>query len=246
LDNRSVTQGVSSRPLAGQSAPLQILGEVAIFSGLDASQLQAVRAELRLRQLQEREVLIETDLAGDATYIIQSGYVRIQMSRADGEEVILAILGPGDIVGEMSLVDRQTRSATAIAHEATTVLVLHRTAFSALMDRFPVIGTNLARMLSRRLRLTNAHIIALATMDVDGRLAQQLLVYAREFGIAGDDDTVCLPFRLTQSEIASLVGASRVRVNQILGDFRRSGLVTIDSQSRITITDMDALEDATK
>jgi CRP/FNR family cyclic AMP-dependent transcriptional regulator len=216
------------------------LDDILMFKGLSRSQLGAVRTVLTVRRLRSGEVLLESDDQGEAAYIIHSGFVRIRTIQGDGDETTLAFLGPGDIVGEMSLVDRQTRSATVVAHEPVTLLVLNRALFSTLIERVPAIGLNLATVLSRRLRIANTHIMALATMDVEGRVAQQLLTYTREYGEQLENGSVRLPFHLTQSDIASLVGASRVRVNQVLGEYRRSGTIVIDSQGHLTITDPQA------
>jgi CRP/FNR family cyclic AMP-dependent transcriptional regulator len=235
-------QSFSEGPTSGSGRAadrdaLANLDEIAMFEGLTEPQLAAVRPVLRTRTLRVRDVLIEAELPGEAAFIIRSGYLRIQTTRADGEEIILAILGPGDIVGEMSLVDRLGRSATVIAHEPSSVLALNRAVFTALIERIPAIGLNLARVLTRRLRLANAQIMALGTMDVDNRIARQLLTYATEYGERTEGTAVRLPFHLTQSDIACLVGASRVRVNQVLGDYRRRGLIAVDERLRITITD---------
>jgi CRP/FNR family cyclic AMP-dependent transcriptional regulator len=212
------------------------LEDILMFRGLSRSQLDAVRTVLTVRRLRSGDVLLETDDQGEAAYIIHSGFVRIRTIQGDGDETTLAFLGPGDIVGEMSLVDRQTRSATVVAHEPVTLLVLNRALFSTLIERVPAIGLNLATVLSRRLRIANTHIMALATMDVEGRIAQQLLTYTREYGEPLENGAVRLPFHLTQSDIASLVGASRVRVNQILGEYRRSGTIVIDPHGHLTVT----------
>jgi len=233
------SSGISSgwQKSSGMTELPDNLGDILMFRGLTSSQLDAVRKVITLKRLRAGEVLVETDEQGEAAYVIHAGFVRIRVIRGDGDETTLGILGPGDIVGEMSLVDRLTRSATVVAHEPTTLLVLNRNLFTTLIEHVPVIGLNLATVLSRRLRIANSHTLALASMDVDGRIAHQLLVYAREYGKPGTGTSVRIPFHLTQTDIASIVGASRVRVNQILGEYRRAGLITIDSAGHITLLD---------
>lgn len=240
---REPNVGVAVRPHLRNGRPEEIaaLAAVPLFHGLTATQLTALAPTLRTKRLAAREALVEAEEPGDAAYVIRDGFVRVQITQADGAEIILAILGPGDIVGEMSLVDHLGRSATAIAHEAATLLVVDRAAFEALLRRLPAVGYNLSRILSRRLRLANAHIQALATLDVDGRVAHELLAYAAEYGVPAGDGAVRLPFHLTQSDLAALVGASRVRVNQILGEYKRRGYLAADDHHHLTIFDPAAL-----
>jgi CRP/FNR family cyclic AMP-dependent transcriptional regulator len=95
-------------------------------------------------------------------------------------------------------------------------------------------------MLSRRLRLANSRLQANATLDVEGRVALQLLSLSQELGEATEHGTL-IPIRLSQTDLAALVGASRVRVNQIVVDYKRRGIIDIDSRLRITLLDSEAL-----
>lgn len=219
----------------------EVLEGTAIFAGLNATQLDKLAPLLRRKTFAERQRLFEAESPGEVAYIIHKGFVRIEMTKPDGSELIFAILGPGDIVGEMSLLDKETRSATAIAHEPLELFAINRAVFGALFERVPEISRNLNRILARRIRIANASILAMGTMEVDGRIIQQLLTYAREYGVPAGDKAVRLPFRLTQSEIGSLVGASRVRVNQVLIDYKRRGLIAVEERHRITLLDPDAL-----
>jgi CRP-like cAMP-binding protein len=217
------------------------LERVAIFAGLTPTQLDKLAPLLRRKTVPERQRLFEAEAPGEVAYIIHKGYVRIEMTKPDGSELIFAILGPGDIVGEMSLLDRAARSASAIAHEPLELFTINMSVFGALFERVPQISRNLNHILARRLRIANALILAMGTMEVEGRIIQQLLTYAREYGQPLEGTAVRLPFRLTQSEIGALVGASRVRVNQVLIEYKRRGLITVGDRHRITLLDPDAL-----
>jgi len=216
------------------------LDAVGLFEGVSPAQLGELARLLRPRRFAAGEAIVEAEEPGDSAFVVHAGFVRVQVTQADGAESILAILGPADVVGEMSVVDRLGRSATVVAHEPATLLALDRATFSALLQRVPTISRNLNRVLSRRLRLADAHIEALATLEVDGRIAHQLLAYAAEYGEPGPGGTR-LPFHLTQGELAALVGASRVRVNQVLGDCKRLGYLSSDERHRITVRDPVAL-----
>jgi CRP/FNR family cyclic AMP-dependent transcriptional regulator len=104
-----------------------------------------------------------------------------------------------------------------------------------------VLGRNLADVLSRRLRLANAHLLSLATLDVPGRVASQLLALAHEYGEEVPEGGARIPIRLIQADLAALVGASRVRVNQALGYFRKRQAISVDKDGHITVLDADVL-----
>jgi len=105
----------------------------------------------------------------------------------------------------------------------------------------PTMAFNLAGILSRRLRLSNAHVVALATLDIEGRLADQLLALGAEYGEATANDGCRIPFRLTQGDLAALVGASRVRVNQILVKWKHHKFLAVDGQHVVTLLNRRAL-----
>jgi len=165
----------------------------------------------------------------------------VHLFAPDGAEVILAVLGPGEVVGEMSLADSLGRSAGVRTLEETSLLWMDREAFRESAEGIPVLGRNLAQVLSRRLRLANTHSRMLVALDVPGRVAAQLLALAREYGepLLGGD--ILIPLRLTQTDLAGLVGASRVRVNQALGYYRKRGSISLNRDNRIVVHDEAAL-----
>jgi CRP/FNR family cyclic AMP-dependent transcriptional regulator len=185
------------------------------------------------------------DQPGDAAYVISAGSVKVHVIRPDGEEVILAVLGPGEVVGEMSLADSLGRSADVTTLEESVLLWMDRIGFGSSLGESPVLARNLASLLSRRVRLTNSHLLSLAALDVPGRVASQLLALAREYGESTPEGTR-VPMRLTQSDLAGLAGASRVRVNQALGYFRKRGLISMDREGHFTVRDEDALARRTR
>ena len=205
------------------------LSQIPLFRGLDPSQLSELGGLLEGRAVPAGTVIAREEEPGDFAYVVRVGFVRIEVDQADGRWTILTILGPGDVVGEMSLVDRLGRSAIVVAHEPATLLRMGRAAFWSCLQRMPTMTYNLVRILSHRLRLANEQIEALATLDVEGRIARQLLVFAGEYG-EPTGDGIRIPFRLSQVDIARLVGASRVRANQVIGDYRRHGYVSYDAR----------------
>jgi CRP/FNR family transcriptional regulator, cyclic AMP receptor protein len=219
-----------------------ILQEVALFRGLPPGQLEKLAPMLHERSFPANTNVIAAEERGEGVYAILSGTVKVYVTDAGGADIIIAVLGPGEVVGEMSLADSLGRSANVLTLERSSFLWMDRKTLLASMEESPVVARNLAGILSRRLRLANTHARSLAALDVHGRVAAQLLAFAREYGEELPGGDIRIPLRLTQSDLASLVGASRVRVNQALGYYRKRGAISVNSKRRITIHDQEALE----
>jgi CRP/FNR family transcriptional regulator, cyclic AMP receptor protein len=212
-----------------------------LFRGLSPSELGLVAAALRPVRFPAGAAVMTAEQPGEVAYVVQAGTLRVSLARADGSEVVLALLGPGEVVGEMSLLDQAGRSADVVALEAATLLWLDRATYLRLRERVPALADNLTALLARRLRLTNQQLLAVATLDVHGRVARQLLALADAYGEPVADGGVRVPLRLTQGDLAGLVGATRVRVNQVLVAFKKRGYLTEDRQHRVTLRDRTAL-----
>lgn len=220
-----------------------VLGRLDLFDRLPAADLARLNDQLRRQSFRAGTPVVSEDQPGEAIYVILEGSVKILVEQANGTEVILAILGAGEIVGEMSVVDSLGRSASAVTLEPTAVLWMDRSAFWDSLRALPELTYNLAEILSRRLRLANERIEALSSLDVYGRVARQILAFAREYGEAVGDGDTRIPVRLTQGDLAGLVGASRVRVNQVLVSYKRRRLISVDRSHRITVHNPDLLAD---
>jgi CRP/FNR family cyclic AMP-dependent transcriptional regulator len=220
---------------------LTMLTQMPLFQGLEAEQLTLLCAQLRQRKVGRGVQLMMVEQEGDVAYIIMSGTVRVTRERADGTEVLIAVRGPGELIGEQSLLDARSRSASVATAEPCTLVWVERATFRSWLQTIPLLGFNLAVMLSRRLRVASAQIEALAALDVYGRVAYQLLALVTDYGQPAAEGAVRLPFRLTQSDLASMVGASRPRVNAALGLYTRQGIVAVDADARITVLDREAL-----
>jgi CRP/FNR family cyclic AMP-dependent transcriptional regulator len=116
-----------------------------------------------------------------------------------------------------------------------------RADFWTSLKEMPTVACNLTNILSRRLRLSNARTESLAALDIPGRVAAQLLAFAKEYGEATPDGDVLIPLRLTQSDLASLIGASRVRVNQALNFYKQRNYLSLNRANQIVIHNSEAL-----
>jgi len=219
------------------------LRRMTIFQDLELGDLAVLNGLMRRQELPAGARLMASDTHGDSAYVIRHGAVKVHVEQEDGRDVIVAILGPGEIVGEMSVIDRETRSGSVVTLEDSVLFWIDREAFQTCLRTMPRLTLNLTEILSRRLRIANERIKALATLDVYGRIAHHLLVLAKEYGEEVDGGTL-IPIRLTQGDLASLVGASRVRANQALVQLTRRGAITTDARHHITVLSMDLLTGA--
>jgi CRP/FNR family cyclic AMP-dependent transcriptional regulator len=217
------------------------LAKLPLFRGLTTEQLSKLSPLMRSKVSPAGTEIITADEPGEIAYIILDGSAKIHIDQLDGSDVILAILGAGAIVGEMSLADSLGRSASVTTLDPSTFLLIDRAGFWASLREMPTMSYNLMNILSRRLRLANLHTQSLVRLDVYGRVAGQLLALAREYGEATPNGNVVIPLRLTQSDLASMVGASRVRVNQALSFYKKREYLSVDNDRRIIIHDQAAL-----
>jgi CRP-like cAMP-binding protein len=169
-----------------------------------------------------------------------SGAVKIMLPSETGEEAILATLRAGDVFGELALLDGAPRSATAAALEPTETLVLPRDRFRELLAAEPAIRDALLASLAGELRRLTNHVEELHFLDITGRLASRLARLAADTGRREPDGTIRLGSRLTQADLAAMIGCTRQSVNKLLGLFTDDGLVRLDRDS-IVILDLDGL-----
>jgi CRP/FNR family cyclic AMP-dependent transcriptional regulator len=212
-----------------------LLGELELFEGLSSSELNDLNGLLRSSAVPAGSHFITAEQPGEVVYVLLEGTVKIYVSHADGREVILAFLGPGDTVGEMSLVDSAGRSANVVTTEPSRLLWMDRATFQSCVRTLAPLASNLVRLLSRRLRFANEQIQALCTLDVPGRVARQILALADRYGQTEAAGEVRIPLRLTQSDLGEIIGASRERVNQAIVDFKQRGYIAVDSDHRIVV-----------
>jgi CRP/FNR family cyclic AMP-dependent transcriptional regulator len=225
-----MSQAIDSEDLTGFS----------LFRGLGVRERQELAGRMRRTTFPAGTRVLSAQQPGEAVYLIEKGAVKIMLDREDGSETTLALLGPGDTVGEMSLLDHHGRSANVVAHEDTVCLWMDRPGFLESVASMAMLTQNIVQQLSDRLRSANQHILALSTLDVAGRLARQVLTFVSRYG-EETEDGILIPFSLTQSDLAGMVGATRERVNRVVVTFKKKGLLSVDSQYRITVHRIEPL-----
>ncbi len=217
----------------------QFISRVPLFAGLNEQQFAALAARTSQTSLRRGEVLFEEGDQGDRLYIITEGKIKLGHSSEDGRESLLAILGPGEIIGELTLFDPGPRSTTATAVSSASLLSLDHTDLVAVLDNSPEVAKHMLRALAQRLRRTNESLSDLVFSDVPGRVAKSLLDLADRFGTPSEGG-VHVPHDLTQEELAQLVGASRETVNKSLADFVSRGWIRLEGRA-VTLLDVDRL-----
>jgi len=196
-----------------------------LFAQLSMEQLTRLASLARPQRHGKEHVIFNEGDAGTAWYMIVKGRVKISKSSPDGKERTLVLLGPGDVFGELALIDGEPRSADAVVAEDSEFLVVSREEFLTFVMDQPQVAMSLLVVLSQRLRHTNLLVHDAAFFDVGGRLARVLLELARGEGETEPGGALVCP-RLTQSELASMVGVTRESINKWLRYYERSGTVT--------------------
>lgn len=215
------------------------LARAGIFQGVDPEAAAALAAQLETVSFPRSSAIFSEGELGDRLYIILEGKVKLGRHAPDGRENLLAVMGPADMFGELSIFDPGPRTASAIAVTDVKLATMDRGAMRAWIAQRPEIAEQLLRVIARRLRRTNNSLADLIFTDVPGRVAKALLQLARQFGTRTDGQ-LRVTHDLTQEELAQLVGASRETVNKALADFGQRGWLRLEGKS-VVILDPDRL-----
>ena len=191
-----------------------------LFADLDDEQIDHIASAGTVLSLRRNVVLFDEGAEPHEFYLVLAGRIAIAQESDDGRESLLALMGPGELFGELGFLDGQTRSAQARALEESEVLVVPYAELRLLYENHPAALWSAVQLLARRLRATDRALSDTVFLDVMGRTAKRLLE------MAGDNDEFEMP--LTQEELASMVGASRERVNKAIHAFVRLGWITHD------------------
>jgi CRP/FNR family transcriptional regulator, cyclic AMP receptor protein len=211
-----------------------VLRQAPLFSSLDDEAANSLRASMSETRIGRGDVLFHEGDSGDRLYVVTDGKIKLGRTSADGRENLLAILGPGQMFGELSLFDPGPRSATATAVTPCTMVSLGHEELLRWLEDQPSVALGLLNQLAARLRKTSDVVADLVFSDVPGRVAKALLDLSRRFGRTADDG-IHVHHDLTQEELAQLVGASRETVNKALADFAMRGWLRLEPRSVVLI-----------
>jgi CRP/FNR family transcriptional regulator, cyclic AMP receptor protein len=223
-------RGAGSDEVSWRNAVNDPLAMAGIFQGVDPPAVQALRASLEPVNFPRAHVIFAEGELGDRLYVILSGKVKIGRKSPDGRENLLAVFGPSDMFGELSIFDPGPRTSTATTVTEVSAVSMDRPALREWITKRPEIAEQLLRVVARRLRRTNNMLADLIFTDVPGRVAKALLQLAHDFGTQ-ESGMLRVTHDLTQEEIAQLVGASRETVNKALADFAHRGWLRLEGKS---------------
>jgi CRP/FNR family transcriptional regulator, cyclic AMP receptor protein len=215
--------------------------ETPFLRQLGPTDAEALMGLIRRRSARKSQQILRAGAAGDDVVVVLDGHVKLVAYGADRREVVLAIRGPGELIGEMAALAGQRRTATVVAVDDVEVGYLGADELKGFLAEHPDVALVLIRMLVRRLSEADRDRVDLATQDSVGMVAKRLVELATEHGKPVDEGTL-IEFSLTQDELASWTGATRETVSRALRLMRRVGWIATDHRS-ITVLDLTALRE---
>jgi len=206
-----------------------------LFRGLPEQQRTTLAGRARIRAFAKGETIFRMGDSGDCLMAVLAGRVRISVASPEGREMVLAILGPDEILGEITVLDGKERTADATALDACTLAILDRREVLSFLERDPSAWVRVVEILCARLRNTDQHIAEITLLDVPARVASTLLRLI-------EGEPASRQVKISQSALGQLVGTTRESVNKCLAEWQRSGIVRVQSGSLITVANRTALE----
>ena len=220
----------------GHAREQSYIRDLPLLARLPEADLQALASRGRVRRFPAGSAIFHEGDPGDALHVVVEGQVRITVLSGAGNEATVATVDTGDCFGEFALLDGRPRSATATATRATRTFVVTRADFVDWLSARPAAALALLETLSLRLRRTDEALADMTFLDLEHRLAKQIL----RLSMAQDGKQTHVPIRVTQGELASMLGVSRESVNKQLNAFAREGWIKL-ARGAISVLDAAAL-----
>ncbi|MBC7730601.1 MAG: Crp/Fnr family transcriptional regulator [Bacteriovorax sp.] len=209
---------------------LDLIRRVPLFSLLTNDQAQSIADSVVKRRFRRGEIVVEHGKKSNALFIMLTGRARVLTADQRGREVILAVLQPGDYVGEMSLIDNQPHSATVRAEVQSDMLVLGRAEFARCLPENSSLSYAIMRGLVQRLRSADRQIESLALLDVYGRVARALLEMSEMVG-----EQQVIRNKVSRQDLAKVVGASREMVSRVMKDLEEREMIETQENGSVVI-----------
>ena len=209
---------------------LDLIRRVPLFSLLTNDQAQSIADSVVKRRFRRGEIVVEHGKKSNALFIMLTGRARVLTADQRGREVILAVLQPGDYVGEMSLIDNQPHSATVRAEIQSDMLVLGRAEFARCLPENSSLSYAIMRGLVQRLRSADRQIESLALLDVYGRVARALLEMSEMVG-----EQQVIRNKVSRQDLAKVVGASREMVSRVMKDLEEREMIETQENGSVVI-----------
>lgn len=216
-----------------------ILRRIPLLANLSESDLALVYKLISVHKYERGQIIFFENDPGDTLHVVQEGMVRIYRLAEDGREKTLAYFGEGEFFGEMAILDGGPRSAVAQAILPTRTLGIYRKDFGDLLENNPRISREIIKVLSQRLRQTNAQLMNVVFRDARGRVLSTLYDLGLRYGTPVNGSTR-IDLKLTHQELANLVGTARETISRILAELQDEGLVQLDGR-RLILIDLEKL-----
>jgi CRP-like cAMP-binding protein len=223
-----------------QRSKLWYLTNINLFMEMSAEQMKTLEQRTVMREVRRKEVLYLPGDAGDRIYLLKRGVVKISGLNDDGREVILALLRKGEVFGEEAVLDDSPRDHMAEAYDDALVCILSKRDFMEILRGSPEMAFKVTKLIGFRLKTFRNKVESFLFKGAPARLATTLLGLAQDHGVQ-DARGVLLPLRLSQQDLASLIGVTRESVNLTLSEFRKRGLVEVEGRT-IRILKPDELQ----
>jgi CRP-like cAMP-binding protein len=222
-----------------ETSAVELLRSVPLFADLEEGELERFSQVAVPRSFPAGTRVFHEGDSSDACYIVSAGSFRVTREHSDGRAITLATLGPGEIFGELAMLDGDKRSASAESITDGTLLALPASDVRGLLGRNPEIALKLVAGLVRRLRAANMRLSRQSFQTVPSRVAGILLQLSRD-GQDGDDDEAEVTIRMNQTDLAQLAGTSRESVSRFLAELERAGVVR-SGRGRVTVLEPQKL-----
>jgi len=216
------------------STTTALLARVPLLAGLSQAELDRIAQVSVPRSFPKGARVFHEGDESDACYIIRSGEVRVTREHSDGRAIALATLGPGEIVGELAMLDGEVRSASVEALSDIELLAVAARDMRGLLERNPEITAKLVIALTRRVRETNERVARQSFQTVPSRVAGVLSQLVAEAGSDGNGARDGVTIRMNQADLAQLAGTSRESVSRFLAVLERAGVVRV-GRGRVTV-----------
>ena len=218
----------------------RILAGSFLFEDLDPELLAQLSNQASVRRMDDGELLFEKGAPADGLYAVEAGKIRISTVSYTGKEIVLNVLAPGAVFGEIALLDGEPRTATARAVGPTRLLFISRDDFFEIFDREAPLRRHITALLCRRLRWVSDLLEDANFLDLTGRLVKRLLWLAERHG-GPDPEGIRIALPLSQQELGLMLGVTREAVNKKLRDLEKRDLIT-RRDGRLVIRDTDGLK----
>ncbi len=210
------------------------LQRINLFKEIPADDMEELARVTRMELAKKKETIFLPGESSRQVYLLKTGRVKISRISEDGRELTLALLKPGEIFGELEILEGSARDTIAEAMEESQLCVIQKEQFLSLIRKRPELSFRLTKLIGLRLRRIESRVEDLVFRDVPSRLAHLLIQLSEEYGNP-DQDGILLSIKITHQEMANLIGSIRETVSATLGEFKKEGLITFEGRKIIIL-----------